>query len=237
MARSRNRRDRPRSGRARRGASPAPRSPARADQSRRQFGLRPKTMKKVRRWAFIGVASLFALMIIGSFALSAFPGSGGGGGGRTSLAEGVGESVPIEGASHVPVGELVSYDTVPPTSGNHWGVPADCGVYDREVDDEQVVHNMEHGHVIISHNLLGQPEELARFEALVADLPDLGVWGIVRPYDRIEPGTVAMTAWGVIDTVQGVDEERIKTFYDAYMRNRFSSETARLGAIPCASSV
>ena len=126
--------------------------------------------------------------------------------------ERVGVSVPLEGANHVDFGETVSYGTVPPTSGTHWGAPAECGVYDREVADEQVVHNMEHGHVIISHNLLDQPEELARFEALMADLPDLGVWGIVRPYDKIEPGTVAMTAWGVIDTVQGVDEEADKGF-------------------------
>ena len=151
--------------------------------------------------------------------------------------EGVGESVQLEGANHVDFGQDVIYLTTPPTSGNHWGAPAACGVYDREVADEQVVHNMEHGHVVISHNLLDQPNELDRLEALAADLPDLGVWGIVRPYDEIEPGTVPMTAWGVTDTVQGVDEEGIRTFYESYMRNRFSDETARLGAIPCTSSV
>ena len=133
------------------------------------------------------------------------------------------------------LGETVEYTTIPPTSGNHFGTPAQCGIYDREVQDEQVVHNMEHGHVVISYNLT-DPEEARRFLALAETLPSLGIWGIVRPYSKIDDGTVAMTAWGVRDEVQGVDEERIREFYETYIRNRFSEEAAARGPIPCTSS-
>ena len=43
-----------------------------------------------------------------------------------------------------------------------------------------------------------------------------------------------MTAWGVIDVFQGVDEERVERFYEAYHANQLSEETDNLRrAIPC----
>ena len=43
-----------------------------------------------------------------------------------------------------------------------------------------------------------------------------------------------MTAWGVLDVFDGVNEQRIKAFYDAYQGNRFSGETQSAGrGIPC----
>ena len=144
----------------------------------------------------------------------------------------MGAAVPIIGAGHIPVGNFATYNTNPPTSGSHWAAPAECGIYDEELPDERVVHNMEHGHVIISYNL---PElrEAVRLLQLAEDLPNLESWGIVRPYSKIDPGTVAITAWGVIDQVQGVDEQRIRKFYDTYIRNRLSNKTASVGAIGC----
>ena len=148
------------------------------------------------------------------------------------MVEGVGTQVSIEGQTHVTAGTSVSYRTAPPTSGNHWPTPSECGIHDIPVPDEQVVHNMEHGHVIISYNL-PDPEDKARFLAIAEDLPSLDRWGIVRPYEGIDPGTVGVTAWGVLDTMEGVDEGRITEFYDTYIRNRFSDETAAAGPIPC----
>ena len=148
------------------------------------------------------------------------------------MVEGVGTSVPSIGAAHIPVGNFATYNTSPPTSGSHWAAPAECGIYDEELSDERVVHNMEHGHVVISYNL-PDPMEAGRLLQLAGDLPDLESWGIVRPYSNIDSGTVAMTAWGVIDQIQGVDEQRIGKFYDTYIRNRLSDETARVGAIRC----
>ena len=202
--------------------------------SRGRFGMRAKTWRKVRKWGFFGLAGTVAALIIISFALSSFPGGlHSASGGRTAVVEGVGRSVPITGANHVSEGQTVSYSTTPPTSGSHWLSPASCGVYDTELPDERVVHNMEHGHAIISYNLQ-DPEEVRRLLEVARSLPELNRWGIVRPYSKIDPGKVAMTAWGVIDEVEGVDEARIRAFYDAYHRNQFSTETSRLGwAIPC----
>ena len=54
---------------------------------RLRFRLRTRTWRKVRRWGFIGAAAVFAALIIGSFALSSFPG-GIGGQGETAAGDG-----------------------------------------------------------------------------------------------------------------------------------------------------
>ena len=173
--------------------------------------------------------TLVAFVGVLAFALSA---CGGGSEGPDSPAEGVGKSARIEGADHVLEGNFVDYETTPPASGAHWPAPSKCGIFDAEVPDERVVHNMEHGHVIISYNLPEQ-REVDRLIALAEGLSDLDRWGIVRPYSKIAAGTVAVTAWGVLDTMEGVDAERITTFYKTNRRNRFSDETARVGPIAC----
>jgi hypothetical protein len=45
--------------------------------------------------------------------------------------------------------ERVNYDTNPPTSGRHYQFPADDGAYGEAPQDEQLVHSLEHGRVII----------------------------------------------------------------------------------------
>ena len=205
-------------------------------ESRGRFGMRPKAWRKVRRWGFITGAGLFAVMIIGSFALSAFPGGGRSASvsGSTARAEYVGALIDDTDSSiHQRVGQRIRYDLAPPNQGDHWVIWAQCGIYTEEINDEHLVHNLEHGHVVISYNL-SDPQEVQRIEELAADLSGLDKWGVVRPYSRIDEGTVAMAAWGVSDQVQGVDEERIKAFYKDNIRNRNSTEAATAGPISCA---
>ena len=134
-------------------------------------------------------------------------------------------------AEHRPEGESIDYGTLPPASGPHWSRWADCGVHDEEVPDERVVHNMEHGHVIISYNL--DPELAAVIERMAGSLDDFDSFGVMRPYSKIGPGTVVMTAWGYMDIVKGVDHERIDAFYHEHRANRYSEETRAVGPIPC----
>ena len=102
--------------------------------------------------------------------------------------EGIGTAEPImSNTDHVPEGQFVSYSTTPPTSGPHWSQPANCGLYDEPVPDARIVHNLEHGNVVISYNLPDE-EEAERFRQIAEDLPGLGIWGVVRPYTSIESG-------------------------------------------------
>ena len=123
------------------------------------------------------------------------------------------------------------YSTTPPTSGPHWNqasspaAPARCDIYDEEIRDERIVHNMEHGHVVISHNLQ-DPDQVAQLEQVSNDLEFKSNWLLVRPYSKIDSDEVAITSWGWIQKFQGVDAEGIKAFYDAH-RNQAPE------AVPC----
>ena len=44
--------------------------------------------------------------------------------------------------------ERVKYNTNPPTSGRHYQIPAEDGIYGDPPQDEELVHGMEHGRVI-----------------------------------------------------------------------------------------
>lgn len=181
----------------------------------------PLHWKKKKRY-------LAAFAIITVFVLGCFP-EGGGNGQQASLSGSDGGSY-VEGVGvpqdlmptgprglnlHVPNTNSVKYNTAPPTSGNHWDRPARCGFYEEQLPDERVVHNLEHSHIVVSYNLPsdGQVDQLrGALEAVGLSK----IWGVARSYDKLPSGTVALAAWGVLDTMQGVDGERIMTFFEAY---------------------
>jgi hypothetical protein len=63
---------------------------------------------------------------------------------------------PIEGAQHIATcSERVAYATNPPSSGDHYPKWAAYRAYREPVQVEFLVHNLEHGSVVISHNCPG----------------------------------------------------------------------------------
>jgi Protein of unknown function (DUF3105) len=87
--------------------------------------------------------------------------------------------------------DRVKYSTNPPTSGKHYQIPADDGIYGDPPQDEQLVHNMEHGRVIfwVKPSL---PEDVrADIRALVEDDP----YQMVLVPRAGMPYAVAATAW------------------------------------------
>lgn len=116
-------------------------------------------------------------------------------------------------------GTYDGYNSIPPTSGPHWGKNwSACGIYDteKEVPDSRIVHNLEHGQVVISYNLTDQ-ESIKRLKEIARNLPDRRNWLIMRPYSKIAEGEIAITTWGWLERFKGVDEARIKAFYDAHV--------------------
>ncbi len=110
------------------------------------------------------------------------------------------------------------YNTVPPTSGPHWSQWSNCGFFTHNLPDELLVHNLEHGNIIVSYNFT----DAARTEALRAALSTIPLaeeFAIARRYDAIPEGMVAITAWGVLDRMMGVDAERIAKFFRDYPGN------------------
>jgi hypothetical protein len=78
--------------------------------------------------------------------------------------------------------------------------------------DEQIVHNLEHGHVIISYDC----SKLDDCEAVKADLRQVVErfqrWKVVAVSRENADAAIALTAWGRIDKLETYDEDRIVTF-------------------------
>lgn len=139
------------------------------------------------------------------------------------------------------VNEAVDYTEQgqPPTGGPHWGSsacpenPADAppfcgpvgwGVYRDEWPAESLVHSMEHGGLAIWYNTTDQ--------AVIDDLEDLAldklrgdVLLVMAPYSKMDPETVAVTAWArrLIQPAGEYSRDDFSEFIDV-MRCRFNPE-------------
>lgn len=137
----------------------------------------------------------------------------------------VGTEVQImESRNHVPDGQHPVYNSNPPTSGNHYAQTEEWGIYDHELVTEKLIHNLEHGGVLIFYNCEYPPiKEKERCDALVKDLKDITERLrrkdrkiILAPNSKID-STIALSAWGWYDKMLTPDEDRIRNFFNDHI--------------------
>ena len=87
--------------------------------------------------------------------------------------------------------DRVKYNTNPPTTGKHYQIPAQDGIYGQAPQDEQLVHTEEHGRVIIWVKPSLPEDQRADLRALVED----DSYQMVLVPRRNMPYAVAATAW------------------------------------------
>ena len=87
--------------------------------------------------------------------------------------------------------EKVDYDTNPPTNGRHYQVPAEDGLYHESPTDEQLVHTLEHGRVIVWVKP-SLPEDTRQTIRALFDEDTYQM--VVVPRSNMTPA-VAATAW------------------------------------------
>ena len=98
--------------------------------------------------------------------------------------------------------DRVKYNTNPPTTGRHYEIPAQDGIYGEAPQDEQLVHNMEHGRVIIWVKPSLPSKQRADIRAMVEDDP----YQMVLVPRRNMPYAVAATAWDADPAPNGTGE-------------------------------
>jgi uncharacterized protein DUF3105 len=121
---------------------------------------------------------------------------------------------PSEGRSHV--SGKVDYKTNPPTSGNHFEIPAADGAYNQAPDVEPLVHSLEHGRVIFWFKP-GAPAQLQGQMKALFDEDNFHV--ILAPYSRGLSGEVAASAWTRSIVCPKVNEntwDALRLFRDRY---------------------
>lgn len=196
------------------------RAASRGSRANDNLSLARPRRKKINKIYLIATITI-AVLVIGSFGLTAIPFRGGGGqgtGSSSDYVDGIGVQQTIFGNDHVSTGQAVEYASFPPTSGDHWPPEstARCGFNTDEVPDERVVHNMEHSNIIVNYNLATE-EEVDQLRQVMGNIGLANVWGITRPYSEgLGVNQIALTAWGVIDIMDGINPDRIEAFFDTY---------------------
>ncbi|MBI3963107.1 MAG: DUF3105 domain-containing protein [Deinococcus sp.] len=126
---------------------------------------------------------------------------------------GPGLTVPLQGAQHVSAGEAhPPYNSTPPTSGWHYDQPANWGIYTTSIPDEQQVHNLEHGGIMVQYRPDASPDLVQQLRQVVGRYRSKVV---LAPYPGLD-APIVLTAWGRIDQLGAFDEGRIVAFIDAY---------------------
>jgi hypothetical protein len=103
-----------------------------------------------------------------------------------------------EGDQHVET--PVTYKANPPTSGNHFPVPAEDGSYTKAPPIERLVHSLEHGRIYMQYQPDAPPAVRDQLQALFDEDP---YHMILAPNSTDMPYEVAATAW---DNVLGCPE-------------------------------
>ena len=187
----------PESRRRRRRGRPIPRTRGGANLT--TYGQRPR-QRSGRRWLYVTASAIIAVLVIAGFVVPSLVGLGGGAGQTVGSSyeyvSGVGQQHDIMVTrQHVPESASVEYNSVPATSGDHWAQWSECGFFEQELPDERVVHNLEHGNIVVSYNL-ATPEEVEQLRGVFEDIGLSNVHGIARRYTKIPEGSVVLTAWG-----------------------------------------
>jgi hypothetical protein len=128
--------------------------------------------------------------------------------------------VPIESGTHVDPSTPLTYRNRPPSSGMHFAaVPqaSDYRMYDQPVTPGLWVHMLEHGAVAILYRPdLCNQDCVAQLGQVYDRAPRSQTFGVRKlallPYTDMDHA-VAVVAWGYVDEMDVVDQERILNDY------------------------
>ena len=126
------------------------------------------------------------------------------------------KTFPEAGQDHIDAGEQPdNWNSNPPTSGDHLATPAGPGVYDNEQDPRAMVHNLEHGYVLMLYKNLPD-DQLAQPAPVRRGLRD-GSKLILAPYSGLPQDGVALAAWRNLEVLQRVNIDVVQAFVNDYM--------------------
>ena len=107
------------------------------------------------------------------------------------------------------------YSSTPPTSGWHTTGAFDIGIHDADdpLPEPRQVSVLEAGAVVVTFHGLEDGDREA-LTSHVAEHHDGRV--AVTPYDELDPGEVAFTAWGTLQRCDGVNLDPLDDFVDEH---------------------
>ena len=123
--------------------------------------------------------------------------------------------------------EHVAYTSNPPTSGPHYaGVsseegfgPVQCKVYSEEVEDESVIHNLEHGVVWVTYKDKNDKELAAKLKEISEDYTK-----VTMSPRSANDSKIAVVSWGRLLKLDTFEEQKIRDFIKLYRSSEAAPE-------------
>lgn len=98
------------------------------------------------------------------------------------------------GRTHVPFGSDITYNSTPPTTGPHYGSWINPGYYVDEQEPKQLVHSLEHGHVVAYYGEGISEEDKDVLIDWTGDFRNQWAGFIAAPFENAGDGVI-LTAW------------------------------------------
>ena len=120
-----------------------------------------------------------------------------------------------EGRNHIAAGSKTNFQTNPPTSGDHYPTWSNNGIFKDPLPDGLIVHNMEHGGVIIYYDCpQGCPTTVSALSGYALKYaPDVFTGIILEPRAGLPNGArIALTAWRSRLLLKSLDSDKINDF-------------------------
>jgi hypothetical protein len=170
---------------------PPPRRPVQAPKQR----TTPRTPREQRTFLYVlAFAALGVLLLGGVLAVLAF-----GGGGSSSASGGLintssctEQEFPGLKPQHLNNPDAkVEYNSFPPSSGPHYAQPAPWNLYPDSVKQTILVHNLEHGGIVVQYGKGVGQSDVEKLQSFYQDDP-YGL--VVAPYAKLG-NKIAAAAW------------------------------------------
>jgi hypothetical protein len=121
------------------------------------------------------------------------------------------------GQKHIKNGEAhEAYNSNIPSSGPHNEQPADWGISASQLADETLIHNMEHGGVVIAYTPNLPSDQVNQLKKIFQNLPKESKFNKIKAVLVPRQGNekpVQLAAWTYTYNMDGIDEAKIKQFY------------------------
>jgi hypothetical protein len=124
-------------------------------------------------------------------------------------------------AAHIEQGaEHDDYNSNPPTSGPHYAQPLGpiaTGFYPSEIEAEKVIHNLEHGEIVIWYSPDAPEQTVDDIEEITKQEPAATVavqWSDIEP-----PHQFVLSAWGSLQRCVQVSQDVVDDFRREYQGN------------------
>lgn len=156
------------------------------------------------------------VLVVAALALVSCGGDDGetaGAGGSTAGApvDGIEGVVAIPAQSREHVESPVDYPSSPPAGGAHFPVWQNCGFYEVPVNEETVVHSLEHGAVWFTYRPDVPAEQLDALRQRVEGESHV----LASPYEQSSP--FVLTAWERQLAVDDLADPRVEQFVSTYL--------------------